>query len=473
MSGPLRSATLLLTSGLILLATPKASARDHEGRPAAVPEVVRLGPLAVPLGRHGDWFIHAARGRLVVSPFGVRRGRAPFVALVRFPGERRRFAVTLYNQRVAGEEGATPGAAGIAWQGDGVRHELLLRRDSRVTLVEARGSGSGWLAAWSLAAPPLGEQRLELMELGDRVRVLLNGRLLGEADDPGLGERAGIVAYPPGAHQFLSFEGGAAPAAPQPGPQAGTVPPPRIAAPRTPPSAPPPATAPAPWPQRPPQASPQVAAPEPPPPIIADDATGEGGVREIVRYYRGLVNALTSGRGLPRSPGRPAAGWERYEDPTLPIVTLHHPAGWQVTSLARSSNGLMVDFADIRLVSPDRRHVILIGRETIQDLVRPERRVNEVLLRQIANLGPSRELANEVFEVRNDRYLLQADVALRAVRAGAYVVVAVASVANAHYLGRPLPPSLVGTAVIIGPAARFSRMARTVYLPILNSATSW
>ena len=211
--------------------------------------------------------------------------------------------------------------------------------------------------------------------------------------------------------------------------------------------------------------------PLPSPVVPRADSTGVLGVETLYRFYSQLAESARAGRVA--RPARPPRGWKRYADPSVPRVIVNHPEGWQVTSVARASTGFSVDFADVRITSPDRLHLIVATRRVLFEAEFAAARADELVAAYAARLGPGTPIKREELYIDSPRTMTAADFAFRAARAGAYVVVAAVTVASATYGGQPVPPYLEGTTVIVGPTAYFSSMAPQVYVPILNSMTSW
>jgi hypothetical protein len=200
--------------------------------------------------------------------------------------------------------------------------------------------------------------------------------------------------------------------------------------------------------------------------VVQGDATGEAGIETIVQFYKQLSESIGGGEIRVSAPPR---GWKRHTDRTVPTISVVAPEGWQVFSVARASTGLAVDFAQVRVSSPDGLHLVEGFASMTGTLVDADTLVDQKIRELTARLGSPQVLREEEWVVQ--QHFLSTDWRIRAVRAGNQIVVVVAAAQNVGNYGVNL--GRAGLRTIVGPAPQFTAFVSELYVPILNSMTGW
>jgi len=201
--------------------------------------------------------------------------------------------------------------------------------------------------------------------------------------------------------------------------------------------------------------------------VVQGDASGDAGIEAIVQLFKQLSESVAQGQTRVSAPPR---GWKRHTDRSIPTVSVAHPEGWQVFSVARNSSGLAVDFAQVRVASPDGLHLVEGFASMTTTLVDPGALVDQKLAELAQRLGPPQLLREEEWSVQTGA-LLTTEWRIRAVRAGQQIVVLVAAAQNVGGYGATV--GRAGLRTIVGPAPQFSAFVGELYVPILNSMTGW
>jgi hypothetical protein len=201
--------------------------------------------------------------------------------------------------------------------------------------------------------------------------------------------------------------------------------------------------------------------------VVQGDASGEAGIEAIVQLYKQLSESVAQGQARVSAPPR---GWKRHTDRSIPTVSVHHPEGWQVFSVARNSSGLAVDFAQVRVASPDGLHLVEGFGSMTTSLVEPDVLIDQKLAELAQRLGPPQLLREEEWAVQTGA-MLTTEWRVRAVRAGQQIVVLVAAAQNVGGYGTVVGRAALRT--VVGPAPQFSAFVGELYVPILNSMTGW
>lgn len=201
--------------------------------------------------------------------------------------------------------------------------------------------------------------------------------------------------------------------------------------------------------------------------MVQGDATGEAGIEAIVQLYKQLSESVAQGQTRVSAPPR---GWKRHTDRSIPNVSVSHPEGWQVFSVARNSTGLAVDFVQVRVSSPDGLHLVEGFASMTTALVSPDALIDQKLAELTQRLGLPQLLREEQWAVQSGA-ISTTEWRIRAVRAGRQIVVLVAAAQNIGAYG--ITVGRAGLRSIVGPADQFSGFVSEFYAPILNSMTGW
>ena len=178
--------------------------------PAPQPAGLEMGPLGPHLrpGQDGPWSFAAERGAWIArntsNPGNLWRIRA---AGSEVPAGRRRFGVGL---EMVADQGTRGAGLALGDQESGGAFYLLRTAQGPLELLrevrEGQSVALATLQRWPLASPPTAPSRLELVEDGQAVEILVDGRSVGGLRDPGLGRGPiGIAAWGTGTFTFRGF----------------------------------------------------------------------------------------------------------------------------------------------------------------------------------------------------------------------------------------------------------------------------
>jgi hypothetical protein len=231
-------------------------------------------------------------------------------------------------------------------------------------------------------------------------------------------------------------------------------------------------------PGQPPVAQPPVA--QPPPlevPTLREDGTGRGGYEAIVAFARQLADRIGQGGGGSAT-GTPE-GWARHVDrQSGGRLSVDHPRGWQVSSVARMDGPGMLSYGKVRVGSPSGHHFFEGGMQTAQRLVDVYSHADSVVQELAGWLPIQARVDEQSWYPPLPPQLVQAGMSAqtewlaRAYTAGDYLAVIVVGGLQMQGFGG-FGMTMLSHRLFVGPMASFTGDTNAVFLPMLASTAHW